>query len=75
MEQVKVLFLNEYKRIGINLLCYRRTKGLSQEQLAELSGISRSRISDLERGKEDFRISTIMLIAKALEIDYTLLLK
>ena len=58
------MFQKEYQRIGLN-----------QETLANLSGVSRSRISDIERGCETFKLSSLMLIAKALEIDYRELLK
>ena len=43
--------------------------------LALKSGVSRSRISDIERGKEAFKIDSLMLIAKALGIDYRMLFK
>ena len=48
---------------------------MTQETLASLSGVSRSRISDIERGREVFKISSLMLIAEALQIDYRELLK
>lgn len=69
------MFSMEYKRIGLNILYYRRAKGWTQEMLARKSGVSRSRISDIERGKEAFKIDSLMMIAKALEVDYRELLK
>lgn len=69
------MFAMEYKRIGLNILYHRRNKGWTQEMLAHKSGISRSRISDIERGKEAFKIDSLMLIAKALGIDYRMLFK
>lgn len=64
-----------YKRIGFNLLKQRRLKGWTQEQLAEKSGVSRSRISKMENGKENFNIESLFLIAQSLEIDFIELLK
>lgn len=69
------MFAMEYKRIGLNILYHRRNKGWTQEMLALKSGVSRSRISDIERGKEAFKIDSLMLIAKALGIDYRMLFK
>ena len=75
MNRNVAMFTNEYKKIGLNILCARRLKGLSQEELAIKSGVSRSRISDLERGKDVCKLDTLMLLAQALDIDYRDLLK
>ena len=64
------MFQEIYKRIGFNLLKQRRLKGWTQEQLAEKSGVSRSRISKMENGKENFNIESLFLIAQSLEIDF-----
>ena len=69
------MFEDIYKRIGFNLLKQRRLKGWTQEQLSERSGVSRSRISKMENGKENFNIESLFLIAQALEIDFIELLK
>ena len=69
------MFQEIYKRIGFNLLKQRRLKGWTQEQLAEKSGVSRSRISKMENGKENFNIGSLFLIAQSLEIDFIELLK
>ena len=69
------MFQEIYKRIGFNLMKQRRLKGWTQEQLAEKSGVSRSRISKMENGKENFNIESLSLIAQSLEIDFIELLK
>ena len=69
------MFEDIYKRIGFNLLKQRRLKGWTQEQLSERSGVSRSRISKMENGKENFNIESLLLIAQSLEIDFIELLK
>ena len=69
------MFEDIYKRIGFNLLKQRRLQGWTQEQLAERSGVSRSRISKMENGKENFNIESLFLIAQSLEIDFIELLK
>lgn len=65
----------ECRRIGLNILYRRKELQMTQEALAKLSSVSRSRISDIERGREVFKISSLMLIAEALDIDYRDLLK
>ena len=68
------MFAMEYKKIGLNVLFYRRAKGWTQQQLSTQSSVSRSRISDIERGREAIKLETLML-ANALEIDYRVLLE
>lgn len=54
----------------------RRSRRLSQAQLAKLSGIPRSDISKIERGKiEKMQFGTLNLLAKALECDLDILLR
>lgn len=60
-------FVTIYKTIGENLRDKRKEKNLSQQQLADLAGkIDRSKISDIENGKEDFLFSTLLKICAAL---------
>ena len=45
-------------------------KGMTQEQLAEKAGISKSYLSKIEHGKyANLPFTTLLLIAQALEID------
>lgn len=39
-----------------------------------MSGVSRARISDIECGKGPYNIESLMLIAKALDVDITVLM-
>lgn len=69
-------FVTIYKTIGENLRDKRKEKNLSQQQLADLAGkIDRSKISDIENGKEDFLFSTLLKICVALEINIDQLFK
>src|SRR5215470_8092915 len=55
---------------GALLRRYRLAAGLSQEALAERSGLSRRGIADLERGARNFpHGETIRRLATALEVD------
>ena len=54
---------------------YRIKADLTQEQLAEKSGISRVTIANIERGSQSFlKSSTIIKLADALKIDPQVLL-
>lgn len=51
-----------------NIERLRQERGLTQVQLAELSGISQPHVSALERGVWEPRLATIMALARALDV-------
>lgn len=61
--------------IGTNLKKYRTEKKLSQESLANLSGIDWSTISRIERGVVNTSVSVRFALAKALELNPSKLLE
>jgi transcriptional regulator with XRE-family HTH domain len=67
----------EYNLInfGIILQSERKKNGLYQEKLAELAGLHRTYISDLERGIRNPTITTIFTLCKALNTTPSELLK
>lgn len=58
-----------------NLIKYRKIKNLSQEELAEITGLSRRTIAHYETKAIDPPINKIQKIANALNIDISLLLE
>ena len=57
------------KVFGTNVRKYRMTSQLSQEKLAELSGLHRTYISDIERFSRSISLSNVQKIADALHIE------
>ena len=55
--------------IGKNLKQLRESKGLKQEQLAELLFVTRQTVSNYENGRSRPDIETLMKIAEILEIE------
>ena len=57
-------FESEYEafRLGVLIQQARQEKGLTQEQVAELSGTNKSYISKLEKDLKDVRFSTLQRI-------------
>ena len=53
---------------GENLRAAREKRELTQEQVAERSGVQAGEISRIETGKRDPQVSTLLKIAKALEL-------
>ncbi len=57
------------KVFGGNVRKYRNEKGISQEKLAELSGLHRTYISDVERFQRSIALENIQRLADALEVE------
>ena len=64
----------ELQRIGFNILICRRERKMSQAELAQITGLSRALISNMERGKANFRLDNLLVIAEGLKIDFRELL-
>ena len=58
------------KLVGRNVQTIRQKNGLTQEQLAEISGFSQQYISGLEKGRRNPTIVTIYEIASALGVSH-----
>ena len=55
--------------LGTNLREARERLGLTQEQVAERSGVHATEVSRIEGGKRDPQVSTVIRLAKALEVE------
>jgi len=60
---------NICEKFGINVRKYRSEKGYSQEMFAEITGLHRTYISALERGKRSIALENIEKISKGLGIE------
>lgn len=63
-----------YSLIGKQIKIARVQKDLSQEKLAEMTGISTTHLSNIERGRKSARLETFVHIAKSLDISMDYLL-
>lgn len=59
---------NKYKYLGLNIAYYRKEKGLSQSQLAELVNISRTHMSRIETADCAVSLDVVFDICDALHI-------
>jgi y4mF family transcriptional regulator len=50
------------------LFFHRKESGLTRNQLADLAGVGKTVIYDIEKGKESIRFSTLQKVLKALNI-------
>jgi transcriptional regulator, XRE family protein len=63
------------KVFGTNLRKYREERNISQEKIAEMAGLHRTYISDIERFQRSISLGNVQKIADALEIETFLLFK
>jgi transcriptional regulator with XRE-family HTH domain len=54
--------------LGTNLREARERLGLTQEQVAERSGVHATEVSRIEAGKRDPQVSTLRRLAEAVEV-------
>jgi len=60
--------------LGENVRHYRKSRGMTQEQLAIAAGMERSYVSDLERGTRNPSVAALGRLANALSVDPSTLL-
>lgn len=62
--------LRQYRELGLTIAYYRKLKGMSQQQLADATGISRTHVSNIEapNAKTSVSLDKLFNIAEALEI-------
>lgn len=63
------------KVFGKNVRSLRIKNGLSQEELAELSGLHRTYVGSVERGERNISVINISKIARALNVAPSALLR
>ncbi len=59
---------SELKALGSRIKAVRESRGLSIRDLAELAGINKSQIVRIESGQSDPHYTTLLRIARALEV-------
>ena len=55
---------------GLVISKYRKNLGLTQQKVASMIGVNSSFVGDIERGKRNISLISLLLICKALEIDF-----
>ena len=65
------MFALKYKEVGLKIAYYRKKKGYTQTQLAEMVGISSNYLSLIERVNkgQSYSMETLFKIAEALEVN------
>ncbi len=61
----------ELKLIGSRIRGFRKAKGLTQEKLAELANLHPTFVSEIENGKANYSISSLLSISSALKVSPT----
>jgi HTH-type transcriptional regulator/antitoxin HipB len=62
------------KRFGDNVRAARRARGWTQEDLAHQTGLATVQVSRIERGAREIRLTTLLRLLAALEVESSELL-
>lgn len=62
------MLLFDFNQIGKRVLQLRRSRGMTQEEVAEQAGVSLRTYADMERGTGKIRLETLLCICKVLDI-------
>ncbi|MFP8489548.1 helix-turn-helix domain-containing protein [Gracilimonas sp. Q87] len=60
------------EEIGLIIKCHRKKSNLTQVQLADLAGVGKTAVFDIEHGKETVQYETLQKICKVLNISIEL---
>lgn len=55
-------------QLGSMIRTHRKAAGLSQLELADMAGVGKTTVFDVEKGKESVRLNTLLKILKVLGI-------
>lgn len=64
-----------HHRLAASLRAARKARGLSLDAAAKLSGVSRSMVSQIERGESSPTVATLWNLTQALQVDFAGLLE
>jgi XRE family transcriptional regulator, regulator of sulfur utilization len=64
-----------HDRLAASLRAARKARGLSLDAAAKLSGVSRSMVSQIERGESSPTVATLWALTQALQLDFAGLLE
>jgi len=59
------------KQLANIILFHRKRSGLTQIELAEMAGVGKNMVYELEKGKKSIRLDNLLRILKVLNIDLT----
>jgi len=62
----------QFQELATAIRMHRKAAGLSRVQLAELAGVGKSVIYDVEKGKESVQLNTLQKILKVLNMKMVL---
>jgi len=67
--------MNMQQQLGVRIRDLRVKKGWSQEAFADRCGLHRSHMGEIERGRANMTLATLLVVASSLETTASALLK
>jgi len=67
-QQIRIRFRKQLAKMGLHIRQIRESQGMSQEQLAADAEIPYSSVNEIEAGKTNPTIASLMALAEALDV-------
>ncbi|HEY6968264.1 MAG TPA: helix-turn-helix transcriptional regulator [Candidatus Angelobacter sp.] len=67
--------MNMQQQLGVRIRDLRVKQGWSQEAFADRCGLHRSHMGEIERGKANMTLATLLIISSSLQVTASALLK
>lgn len=61
------------EHIGVEVRDHRKAAGLTQKELADLAGVGKTVVFDIEAGKQTVRLATLLRVLHVLNIEVRLI--
>jgi DNA-binding XRE family transcriptional regulator len=58
-----------YRELGTQIVQIRKDRNITQEQLATILGLTRTSVTNIEKGRQKILFHTCVMIAQALSVD------
>ena len=65
---MKDMYYVEYRDLGYSIVYFRRTKGMTQQQLADKMDVNYETISRIENANTGISLDMLLTLSKAMEI-------
>lgn len=65
---MNIKFISQYRKLGLNVAYYRKERGVTQEELAEVLEVDRATIGNIEQARSGVSLDVLFAMAEYFKI-------